>query len=76
MFLRLLERARRSLSVRLNLWYSAVFIASAGVMFLLTYALLFAVTGQKDRELVDAQLKEYAAVYAERGARMSIFFKK
>ena len=69
MFLRLLERARRSLSVRLNLWYSAVFIASAVVMFLLTYALLFAATGQKDRELVDAQLKEYAAVYAERGAR-------
>jgi signal transduction histidine kinase len=66
---RVLEHLRRSLAIRLNVWYSVVFIASAAVLFLLTYALLFAATGRKDQELVDSQLKEYAAVYAERGAR-------
>ncbi len=66
---RVLEHIRRSLALRLNLWYAVVFIVSAAVLFLLTYALLFAATGQKDRELVDSQLKEYAAVHAERGAR-------
>jgi signal transduction histidine kinase len=64
-----LERLRRSLAIRLNLWYSAIFIVSAAILFLLTYALLFAATGRKDQELVESQLKEYAAVYGERGAR-------
>ncbi len=69
MFSRLLERLRRSLTFRLNLWYSGIFIASAAVLFLLTYALLYAAAGSKDRELVEAQVQEYAAVHAERGVR-------
>jgi signal transduction histidine kinase len=64
-----LDRLRRSLTFRLNLWYSAIFIASAAVLFLLTYALLYAAAGSKDREVIDAQLKEYVAVQAERGLR-------
>ena len=51
---RVLEHLRRSLAIRLNIWYSVVFIASAAVLFLLTYALLFAATGRKDQELVDS----------------------
>ncbi|MDO8349386.1 MAG: HAMP domain-containing sensor histidine kinase [Planctomycetota bacterium] len=66
---RLLERLRRSLTFRLSLWYSAIFLASTAVLFLLTYALLYTAAGSKDREIVDAQLKEYAAVIAERGLR-------
>jgi len=66
---RLLEQFRRSLTFRLNLWYAAIFIASAIVLFLLTYALLYTAAGNKDREVVDAELKEYAAIYAERGLR-------
>ena len=69
MSLRLLERVRRSLTFRLNLWYSAIFIASSAALFLMTYALLFSAAGRKDRELVEAQLKEYAAVYADQGLR-------
>ncbi len=65
----LLERVHRSLTFRLNLWYAAIFILSAAVLFLLTYALLYAAAGHKDRELIEAQLKEYVAVYADRGAR-------
>lgn len=66
---KLLERIRRSLSFRLNLWYAAIFIASTAVLFVLTYALLFAAAGNKDRELVEAQVKEYVAIYSERGVR-------
>lgn len=66
---RLLERLRRSLTFRLNLWYSGIFIATAAALFLLTYALLYSAAGSKDRELVESQLKEYAAIDAERGVR-------
>lgn len=66
---RLLERARRSLTVRLNLWYSAIFVASAGVLFLMTYAFLYAAAGAKDRELIEAQINEYVAIYTSRGLR-------
>lgn len=66
---RLLDRIHRSLSFRLNLWYAGIFIVSAAVLFLLTYALLFAAAGNKDRELVESQLKEYATVYNNRGFR-------
>ena len=37
---RLLEQLRRSLTFRLSLWYSAIFLASTFILFLLTYALL------------------------------------
>jgi signal transduction histidine kinase len=67
MFSRLLEILRRSFIFRLNLWYAGIFIASAGVLFLLTYALLFAAAGNKDREVIDAQLKEFVTVYSQRG---------
>ncbi len=64
-----LERVRRSLTFRLSLWYSVIFIASAIVLFLLTYALLYTAAGRKDVEVVEAQVKEYVAVYADRGLR-------
>ncbi len=64
-----LERIRRSLTFRLNVWYAAIFIASCGILFLLTYALLYNAAGSKDLELVESQVKEYAAVVSERGLR-------
>jgi signal transduction histidine kinase len=67
MSLSVLERARRSLNFRLNLWYAVIFIISADVLFLLTYALLYAAAGNKEHELIEAQIKEYAAIYTERG---------
>lgn len=66
---RLLERIRRSLAFRLNLWYATLFIGSTVVLFLLTYALLYAAAGKKDRELIEAQIKEYILLYADRGLR-------
>lgn len=63
----LLEHVRRSLSFRLNVWYAGIFIASAAALFLLTYALLYAAAGKKDRELIENQFNEYLAIYSDRG---------
>src|SRR5690606_13870727 len=58
---------RRSFGFRLNLWYSGIFIASSATLFLLAYALLYAAAGRKDVELIENQVKEYVAVYRDRG---------
>ena len=58
-----LDAIRRSLGFRLNLWYSLVFIASALLAFWAIYFLLAATLARKDREIVEARLKEYAALH-------------
>jgi len=58
-----LDAVRRSLGFRLNLWYSLVFIASALLAFWAIYFLLAATLARKDREIVEARLKEYAALH-------------
>jgi signal transduction histidine kinase len=42
---------------------------SSSLPILLTYALLYTAAGNKDREVVEAEVKEYVAVYADRGLR-------
>jgi signal transduction histidine kinase len=59
--------SRRTLSFRLNVWYALIFTASAGVLFLLLYLLLSIGLERKDREVIEARLKEYAAIYQTRG---------
>src|ERR1041385_620140 len=63
MFSNPLKRLTRTLSVRLNLWYAVIFTASAALVFALLYLLLSATVERKDREVIDARLKEYAAIY-------------
>ncbi len=63
----LIDQVRRSFGFRLNLWYSGIFIASSATLFLLAYALLYAAAGRKDVELIENQVKEYVAVYRDRG---------
>lgn len=59
----LVKRLGRTFSFRVNLWYASVFTVSACALFLFLYVLLSAAIGQKDKEVIEAQLKEYAAVY-------------
>ncbi len=59
----LLERARRNLGVRLSLWYAFIFTLSTVALLALAYYLLAAAVGSKDREVLEARLKEAAAVY-------------
>lgn len=63
----LLSRLRRNFGVRLNLWYALVFAVSSAVLCALVYYLLAATIERKDREVIEARLKEYGAVYQAGG---------
>src|SRR3954468_1587761 len=58
-----LNPLRRSIGVRLSLWYALVFSISSVALFALMYYLLAAAIGSKDREVLEARLKEVAAIY-------------
>jgi signal transduction histidine kinase len=62
-----LDFLRRSIGVRLSLWYALVFLVSNAALFAVAYYLLAAAIGSKDRELLDGQLKEAASLYAGGG---------
>jgi signal transduction histidine kinase len=57
----------RTFAFRLNLWYTAIFSASAASLFLVVYGLLSVAIDRNDRELVQARLSEFGAVYNTRG---------
>lgn len=57
----------RSFAVRLTLGYALIFTLSAIVLFSLLYILLASALERKDREVIEARLKECAAVYASGG---------
>src|SRR6185436_1348922 len=58
---------KRSFGLRLNMWYALVFCVSTAGLFALVYYLLAAAIEQKEREVILARLKEYAAIYQTRG---------
>src|SRR5712671_5875860 len=62
-----LRRLGAGFSVRLSLWYTSIFTFSAAVLFLLVYLLLATAVQRKDREVIQSQLKEYAAIYQTGG---------
>jgi signal transduction histidine kinase len=57
----------RSLTFRLNVWYAVVFLVSTGVLFPALYFLVTAAVQRKDREIVEARLKEATAIYQSGG---------
>lgn len=63
----LLERLRRNFALRLNLWYALIFIACSAALFLLAYYVLVAAIERKEREVLEARLKEYAVIYRSSG---------
>ena len=58
-----LKAFARTLSFRLNVWYAAIFVASSALVFALLYYLLGQAIDRKDREVIEARLGEYVAVY-------------
>jgi len=68
MFSGLLDPLRRNIGVRLSLWYALIFMLSSAAVFTLTYYVLVAAVAKKDREVLDARLKEAAVVYQASGA--------
>jgi signal transduction histidine kinase len=71
MFSGLLDPLRRNIGVRLSLWYALIFTLSSAALFAFGYYLLAAATGSKDREVLEARLKEAAAIY-EGGGRNAL----
>src|ERR1700756_5348914 len=67
MSLNLLNRFGRTISFRLNLWYASIFIVSACALFLFLYFLMSVAIERKDREVIEAKLKEYSTVYEAGG---------
>ena len=62
-----LKAFARTLSFRLNVWYAAIFVVSGALVFALLYYLLGEAIDRKDREVIEARLDEYAAVYENGG---------
>jgi signal transduction histidine kinase len=62
-----LDSLRRNIGVRLGFWYALVFMLSTAALFVLAYYLLAAAIGAKDREVLEAQLKEAASTYESGG---------
>ena len=62
-----LERLARSFTFRLSLGYAALFTLSAAVLFGLLYLLLASTLQSKDQEIIEARLRECAAVFENGG---------
>ena len=58
---------RGSLGLRVAVWYAAVFVTSLIVLVVLTYALLSSSLKQRDHEIIQSTLREYASRYETGG---------
>lgn len=65
----LIDAARRNVGVRLGLWYAFIFACCGVALLVVAYYLLATAIGRKDQELIQARLREYAAVYDAGGLR-------
>jgi signal transduction histidine kinase len=54
---------RRTLGLRLSVWYSTVFILSTLALVGISYALLSSSLAQRDHDIIRATLREYASRY-------------
>ena len=52
-----------TIGIRLAFWYAGMFIGSVIILVLLTYALLASSLRQRDQELVESTLRDYASRY-------------
>lgn len=57
----------RPLFLRLTVWYATLFIAGAAAIVVLTYFLTQSSLEQRDRQIIQQKLGEYASVYAQGG---------
>ena len=67
MFFERLRRAPRTVGFRLAVWSSTVYIASTVVLFVLAYVLVSSSVQQRDRESIQRELSELAALYRRGG---------
>lgn len=60
---------RRTLGLRLSVWYGAVFVISTVALVALTYGLMASSLAQRDHDIIRATLREYASRYELGGLR-------
>lgn len=63
-----LKELSRTLTFRVAAWYIALFVCSAILILWLAYALVGTAIDRKDRNMIEARLREYVAVYQHGGA--------
>lgn len=63
------EKYPRPLFLRLGLWYATLFVAGAVAIVYLTYYVTAASLAQRDRQILQSKLGEYATVYRRGGLR-------
>jgi signal transduction histidine kinase len=63
------NRSRYRWPLALTLWYSTLFVLGSIVIVLLTYVLTAASLAQRDQQIIQAKLGEYAAIYSRGGVR-------
>jgi signal transduction histidine kinase len=61
------RRLLPAFGLRLGLWYATLFVGGSIVIVLMTYWLTAASLAQHDRQILDAKLGQYAAVYQREG---------
>ncbi len=59
----------RAFGLRLALWYATLFVLGSIVIVSLTYVLTAASLAQRDRQIINEKLGQYAAAYAQGGLR-------
>ena len=57
----------RAFGLRIALWYATLFVAGSIAIILLTYCLTAVSLTQRDRQIINAKLGEYAAAYQRGG---------
>src|SRR3954470_6546091 len=60
-------RFGRTFALRIALWYATLFVAGSIAIIFLTYYLTAASLTQRDRQIINAKLGEYAAAYRRGG---------
>jgi signal transduction histidine kinase len=58
---------KRNIGVRLSLWYAFIFALCSVAVFMFAYYMVANALGNKDREVLEARLKEAAVVYQAGG---------
>jgi signal transduction histidine kinase len=61
--------APRTFGLRIALWYATLFVVGAILIVFLTYALTATSLAQRDHQIIQQKLGEYALVYARGGIR-------
>src|SRR5438477_12086693 len=60
----------RAFGLRLALWYATLFVVGSMVIVLLTYYLTAVSLAQRDHQILQSKLGDYAAAYARGGVRV------